>query len=106
MIFHSHRFRDILAYEANRSWYQDRIRDMTCSVLRNKVIGILGYGLIGREVARLCQAFGMKVHASLGRGGKSQTLSYRTQGTGDPEDSIPERWFQLSEFPKVASSFE
>src|SRR3990167_6515185 len=48
----------------------------------------------------------MKVHASLGRGGKSQTLSYRTQGTGDPEDSIPERWFQLSEFPKVASSFD
>jgi phosphoglycerate dehydrogenase-like enzyme len=33
------------------------------TVMRGKTVGIVGLGHIGREVARLCQAFGMKVIA-------------------------------------------
>lgn len=36
----------------------------TPSVLRNKTVGILGLGSIGREVARLSKAFGMRVIAT------------------------------------------
>jgi phosphoglycerate dehydrogenase-like enzyme len=106
MLFHAHRFGDILAYQAQRSWYQDRVKDMTCSVLRNATVGILGYGIIGRELARLCHAFGMKIHASLGRKGKIQNASYITPGTGDSEGILPESWFSLADFQKVAPQFD
>ncbi|MFH0768501.1 MAG: D-2-hydroxyacid dehydrogenase [Chloroflexota bacterium] len=42
-----------------RKWGQ-----LTPSVLRSKTVGIVGMGSIGREVARLSQAFGMRVLAT------------------------------------------
>jgi phosphoglycerate dehydrogenase-like enzyme len=59
--------------------------------LRGSTLGILGYGSIGREVARLGHAFGMRVLA-LRRSAGSADRGYAVVGTGDPEGRLPERF--------------
>ncbi|TQS32682.1 hypothetical protein Golomagni_06996, partial [Golovinomyces magnicellulatus] len=60
-------------------------------------VGILGYGSIGRQVARLCKAMGMSVHAYTLHPKPTpesrRDHGYVPHGLGDPDGSIPEKWF-------------
>ncbi|KAM7197106.1 hypothetical protein V8F33_005765 [Rhypophila sp. PSN 637] len=61
-------------------------------------MGILGYGAIGRQVARIAQALGMEVYAYTRREKPTPESrkddSYLAPGVlGDPEGIIPTRWF-------------
>ena len=63
------------------------------SEIRGSIVGIWGYGGIGRETARLARMMGMQVHA-LSRGGVHPSGDvYSVQGTGDAEASLPNRVF-------------
>jgi len=65
--------------------------------IRGSVVGIWGYGGIGRETARLAKALGMKVHV-LGRNGISLRENiYCVAGTGDREGKLPDRVFLTNE---------
>jgi phosphoglycerate dehydrogenase-like enzyme len=60
-------------------------------------MGVLGYGAIGRQCARLAQALGMEVYAYT-RSEKAtpesrKDDSYCVPGTGDPDGVIPAKWF-------------
>lgn len=60
-------------------------------------LGVLGYGSIGRHVARVCSAMGMSVIAYTAHK-RTTPESKRDHGfivpnTGDPDGSIPEAWF-------------
>lgn len=62
--------------------------------------GILGYGAIGRQTARLGKALGMDVIAFT-RGDRSDPKSRRDEsyfepGLGDPEGVLPSKWFSGS----------
>ncbi len=59
--------------------------------LRGRTVAILGYGSIGREVARLADAFGMRVIALKLRPDQRRDEGFVAPGTGDPEGRIPER---------------
>jgi phosphoglycerate dehydrogenase-like enzyme len=48
-------------YQAQSEWPQQRWDKFVPDELRGRTLGILGYGSIGREVARIGKAFGMKV---------------------------------------------
>jgi phosphoglycerate dehydrogenase-like enzyme len=61
------------------------------SPLRGRTLAVLGYGSIGREVARLAHAFGMRVLAVKGRPDQRRDDGFVVAGTGDPEGTIPER---------------
>lgn len=62
--------------------------------LRGQVLGIVGYGSIGRELARIAHAIGMKVLATKNNLLKPQEeLDYVETGTGDPNAEIPERLY-------------
>ena len=65
--------------------------------LRGKTLGILGYGAIGREVARLAAAFGMRVLATKRAERDAAFDGWTPAGTGDPSGSIPARFYDLSE---------
>ncbi len=65
--------------------------------IRGKTVGIWGYGGIGRETARLAKAFGMKVHVLTRSGVKSRADSTCIEGTGDPDGSLPDRYFTEQE---------
>ncbi|KAI5867913.1 hypothetical protein GGS23DRAFT_608466 [Durotheca rogersii] len=59
--------------------------------------GILGYGSIGRQVARVATALGMEVYAYTNRPRPTPESrrddSYVLPGLGDPEGKLPSRWF-------------
>lgn len=87
-------FRSMIRNQESQTWdrsarYQTEIRD--------SVVGIWGYGGIGRETARLAKAFGLKVHVLTRDGIKDRKNSYCIPGTGDPEGIIPDKVFVMSD---------
>ena len=61
--------------------------------LRGKTVGILGYGGIGRETARLAKALGMTVHVLARRPVGPRTDCFALGGTGDTDGTLPDRTF-------------
>lgn len=69
--------------------------------IRGSVLGIWGYGGIGRETARLSKAMGLTVHVLSRFGVKARENVYRVPETGDPKGVLPDRVFlpgQTEEF--------
>ncbi|KAI0161811.1 hypothetical protein GGR52DRAFT_576110 [Hypoxylon sp. FL1284] len=71
-------------------------------------IGILGYGAIGRQCARLASALGMEVYAftrtERATSESRRDDSYCVPGTGDPDGALPARWFHGST-PEAVDTF-
>lgn len=61
------------------------------------ISGILGYGAIGRQVARACSAFGMEILAFTSSPRLTpesrRDRAYCVPGLGDPEGLLPTHWF-------------
>jgi phosphoglycerate dehydrogenase-like enzyme len=68
--------------------------------IRGSVVGIWGYGGIGRETARLAKALGMRVHILTRSGVGPRTNVYCVPGTGDPEGILPDKVFRSEEKEK------
>jgi phosphoglycerate dehydrogenase-like enzyme len=63
--------------------------------MRDLTVGIIAYGAISREIARLAQAFGAKVIVCT-RAGKPQAhTGFRVEGTGDVDGSIPTKYYTM-----------
>jgi phosphoglycerate dehydrogenase-like enzyme len=74
-------------------WPKDRWRTFLSHEMRGQTLGIVGYGSIGRETARIAkQGFGMQVLA-LTRDGNKADRGYHEPGIGDPEGKLPDAWF-------------
>lgn len=83
-------FRGMLHNQERALWDRDmRFRQE----IRGQVVGLWGYGGIGRETARLAKAFGMIVHVLSRSGGGPRRNAYALPGTGDPEGVLPDRFF-------------
>jgi phosphoglycerate dehydrogenase-like enzyme len=65
--------------------------------IRGAVVGIWGYGGIGRETARLAKALGLKVHVLTRTPVGKREHTYCVAGTGDPDGSLPDHCFLLHE---------
>src|SRR5262249_41658904 len=65
--------------------------------IRGSVVGIWGYGGIGRETARLAKAMGLTVNVLSRNGVGPRPNIYRVPGTGDPEGKLPDRVFASRE---------
>jgi phosphoglycerate dehydrogenase-like enzyme len=61
--------------------------------VRGSVVGLWGYGGIGRETARLAKTMGMTVHVLSRQGVSPRANTYLIPGTGDPEGQLPDRVF-------------
>jgi len=61
--------------------------------IREQTLGIVGYGSIGRETARLAAAFGMKVLALKRNPSDRVDAGWCPAGLGDPDGKIPARFF-------------
>jgi len=86
--------RTLIRNQEHRIW--ERLAKFS-GELRGHTVGIWGYGGIGRETARLAKAFGMTVHVLARSGKKSRADSTAEPGTGDPDGSLPDRYFSEDE---------
>jgi phosphoglycerate dehydrogenase-like enzyme len=103
----SRHFREIWRLQERREWSVNAWESLRGEELRGKTVGILGYGSIGREVGRLCQAFGMRVLAT-DSAQEMEDRGYRTPGTGDPKGMVLDSLFppsQLREMLKECDFF-
>ena len=69
--------------------------------LFGKTIGILGYGAIGRHVARLSQSFGMRVLATSRTNTSHSYDGWTIPGTGDPQGEIPAAFYGMDELDSL-----
>ena len=80
-----------LTYQRRSEWPKNRWDIFLPDELRGRTLGILGYGSIGREVARLAKAFGLTVLAIKRDARHIQDLGYIVPGTGDPDGAMVDR---------------
>lgn len=59
--------------------------------LRGKTLGILGYGSIGRELARLAKSFGLKILVTKRDARQLADSGYCLPDVGDPDGLLPDR---------------
>ena len=94
MLAFAYKLPKVLEFQAQSKWVADRTTVFTPTPLRGQTLGIVGYGNIGRELARAADALGMTVLAT-----KRDVMhpaddnSYHEAGTGDPEGEIPLRLY-------------
>jgi phosphoglycerate dehydrogenase-like enzyme len=69
----------------------------TADSLRGKTLGVIGYGSIGRETARIGAALGMTVLALKRNPADRADNGWNPPDVGDPDGRIPSRWFGPSE---------
>jgi phosphoglycerate dehydrogenase-like enzyme len=77
--------------------------DLLGDSVRGKTLVIVGYGGIGREIARLAAAHGMRVIAVKANPSVLADDGYRPAGIGDPDGSIPERIAGIDALADVAA---
>lgn len=70
--------------------------------IRGKTIGIVGYGSIGREVARQARAHGMRVLA-MQRGDNHRDTGFIFPDIGDPQGVLPEHYYSVQQLDEMLS---
>jgi phosphoglycerate dehydrogenase-like enzyme len=87
-------------FQSQGRWPQEY--DEWCGTdLYGKTMGIVGYGSIGRHIARIAQAMGMTVLACKRNPRQRRDHSFLLPGTGDPEGRIPKSWFGPDRIPEM-----
>jgi phosphoglycerate dehydrogenase-like enzyme len=92
------------AFQLARRWPRRRAWErLSGRMLRGQTALVVGYGGLGREVARLVHALGMRVIAAKRQPEVLADDGYRAPGTGDSDGSIPERVVSVSELEGVVA---
>jgi phosphoglycerate dehydrogenase-like enzyme len=89
--------RDVPAMLRNQARAHWEKTDRAQREIRGLVLGLWGYGGIGRETARLAKACGMTVHVLSRRGVAPRRCVFHVPGTGDPDGVLPDRVFTAGE---------
>lgn len=103
MLAIGHRLPQMLKDQEQKHWAEDRFTRFRPQELRGSTVGIVGYGSIGREIARLCKALGAEVLASKRDLKQLEQSGYMPEGRGDPEAEIPARIYPPQAIASMAS---
>lgn len=93
MLALGHRLPDIFINQTRAEWPSDRWERFMPKELRGSTIGIVGYGSIGREIARLLLPFGVTILASKRDIKHPQDAGYTIPGLGDPHGDFFHRLY-------------
>jgi phosphoglycerate dehydrogenase-like enzyme len=99
-----HHLPDLIEYQRKSTWPKDRYERFAPRELRGSTVGIVGYGSIGRQVARLLHDFGAKVLAAKLDGKNPKDLGYTIEGQGDPEGDYVHRIYPVEALRSMAKS--
>lgn len=97
-----HRFPNILAMREQGLWpaASHRASLYMGEEVWGKTIAIVGYGSIGRQVARLAKTFGMRVLA-MQRGTDHRDRGFHFPGVGDVDGSLPDRYYPAEQLHRM-----
>jgi len=96
----AHRVPRMVEWQGRGGWPPDAQRWplFVPSEVRGATLGIIGYGSIGRELARIAKsAFGMTVLAGKRDPSRRADDGYCLPGTGDPEGRLPDEWLGMGQ---------
>lgn len=88
---------ELLRYQQAQKWPEgdEKWQKLLPVELRHSTVGILGYGSIGRQVARLLQPFGATVLATKKNVMKPEDTGYFNEGMGDPHGDFFDRLYPI-----------
>ena len=93
MLALGHHMPEIFAHQRKTDWPSGRWEVFTPLELRDSTVGIVGYGSIGRQIARLLQTFGAKVLATKRDIRHPEDTGYTVEGLGDPDGDLVNRLY-------------
>ena len=93
MLAYAHRIHLAIRAQVRHEWMRSGAFMAGVDDIRGQILGIIGYGSIGRETARLAAAFGMKVLALKRNPSDRADPGWCPAGLGDPDGKIPARYF-------------
>lgn len=88
-----HHLPELHALQAASSWPADRLHRLVPKELRKSTVGIVGYGSVGRQVARLLRPFGATVLATKRDAMHPADSGYIPEGLGDPTGDFVHRLY-------------
>jgi phosphoglycerate dehydrogenase-like enzyme len=91
MLAWAHGLHLTLRSQLRREWKRTGFMDI--EPMRGKTLGVIGYGSIGRETARIAHGLGMNVLALKRNPQERRDEGWNPPGVGDPEGSIPSGWY-------------
>jgi phosphoglycerate dehydrogenase-like enzyme len=91
MLAWAHGLHRTLRSQLRHEWKRTGFMDI--DPMRGKTLGVIGYGSIGRETARIARGLGMNVLALKRNPHERRDEGWNPPGVGDPEGSIPSRWY-------------
>jgi len=100
----AHRVPRMVEWHGRGTWPPDEQRWplFVPTAVRGATLGVIGYGSIGRELARIAKtAFAMRVLACKRDPSRRADLGYCPTGTGDPEGALPDAWFSPAQLPDL-----
>jgi phosphoglycerate dehydrogenase-like enzyme len=86
-----------------KRWAEKRFKRFEPLEVAGSTVGIVGYGSIGREVARLCRAFGASVLAVKRNLKNLEDTGYMPEGMGDPQAELPDRLYPAQAIASMAA---
>lgn len=97
-----HHLPEMIEHQKRTLWSKDRWERFNPREIRNATIGIIGYGSIGRQLARLLYAFGARTLATKRDGMNPRDEGYTIAGFGDPEGDYAHRIYPAGALKSMA----
>ncbi len=88
-----HKAPEMFRFQQQKVWHEHRIEKLEPIELRGSTVGIVGYGSIGREVARLLYSYGAKVLATKRDVMHPEDDGFVPEGLGDPKGNYFHRLY-------------
>jgi phosphoglycerate dehydrogenase-like enzyme len=95
----SHKLPKTIQAQREKKWLPNSSDVLMPQEIRESTVGIVGYGSIGREIARLLYSFGATVLAAKRNVMQPEDSSYNAQGLGDPKGNYFRRLYPIEGLP-------
>ena len=103
MLMFNYKMRMAFDFQSRAEWPENAAERFMPVDMERQTVGIVGYGSIGRELARLCKTMGMTVLASKrDLGNTAEVEAYSLPGFGDPAGDIPDRIYPATTVASMA----
>jgi phosphoglycerate dehydrogenase-like enzyme len=90
-----HHMPELILNRSKREWPADRWERFAPRELNDATVGLVGYGSIARETARMLQPFGCKILAAKKDAMRPEDNGYSIEGHGDPEGNYFHRLYPI-----------